>query len=241
LEETIMAAPQFQRSVHPADVDYEIAEEEEYYVTRPHTSVRRYRQPVQRDTLDDYTPRQTSFIQRRKPVVGMPASGGITSKAVDPSPVTPLPRIQRKRPPWLALALGMMLTLALVICFNAFSSWWQLHQEDATYGMPRTYQTNAVVGHQDSANKPSHFIFLNLNGRVVIVEFPGGDTTHSLIYSGPTLFGSGGNLVPVTGEFRDVNGDGRLDMVVHVQDQTIIFINDGGKFRASQPGEHFNL
>lgn len=236
-----MAAPQFQRRAHPADVDYEIAEEEEYYVTRPHTSVRRYRQPVQRDTLDDYAPKPTSFIQRRRPASGIAASGGITSKAIDPSPVTPLPRVHQRRPPWLALAIGMLLALALVVCFNAFGSWWQQHQEDAAYGMPRTYQINAVVGHQDSASKPSHFIFLNLNGRVAIIEFPGGDTTHALIYSGPTLFGSDGNLIPVTGEFRDVNRDGRLDMVVHVQNQTIIFINDGSKFRALQPGEHFNL
>src|SRR2546422_5083199 len=39
-----------------------------------------------------------------------------------------------------------------------------------------------------SAN-PSHFIFLNLNRHVVIVELPGGDSPHSRIYNGPTLFG----------------------------------------------------
>ncbi len=235
-----MATPQSRKGLQPADVDYEVAEEDEYYVTRPHTSVRRYRQPVQRDTMDDYAPEQAAFIQRRRAGNPRPVGSGITSTAIDPS-VTQVPRPRRKRAPWIALALGMLLTLALVVGFNAFGSWWQLHQEDATYGMPRTYQTNAVVGHQDSASKPSHFIFMNMNGHVVIIEFPGGDAVHAIIYTGPTLFGSGGDLIPVTGEFRDVNGDGRLDLIVHVQDQTIVFINDGSKFRALQPGEHVNL
>lgn len=236
-----MAAPQFRKEAHLADVDYEIAEEDEYYVTRPHTSVRRYRQPVQRDTMDDCSPEQTAFLQRRRASSVTPAGSGITSKALDPQAHTSLPRVRRKRTPWLALTLGMFLTLALVVGFNTFGSWWQLHQEDVTYGMPRTYQVDAVVGHQDSASKPSHFIFMNLNGRVLAIEFPGGDATHAVVYTGPTLFGSGGNLIPVTGSFRDVNGDGRLDMLVHVQDQTIVFLNDGSKFRSLQPGEHVTI
>jgi hypothetical protein len=234
-----MATPQIRKGMQPADVDYEIAEEEEYYTTRPHTSARRYKQPVQRDTMDDYAPEQTAFIQRRR--AASAGSGGMTSKALDPRITEERSHTRRKRAPWLALALGMLLTLCLVVGFNAFGSWWQLHQEDATYGMPRTYQANAVVGHQDSASKPSHFIFLNMNSHVVVIEFPGGDASHAIIYTGPTLFGSGGDLIPVTGEFRDVNQDGRPDLVVHVQDQTIVFINDGSKFRPLQPGEHVTL
>jgi hypothetical protein len=236
-----MAAPQIRRGPQRADVDYEIAEEDEYYVTRPHTSVRRYRQPVRRDTTDDYATGQTAFVQRRRASSGTSVGNGIASKALDPLPHTQPPHARRRRAPWLALALGMLLTLCLVVGFNAFGSWWQLHQEDAAYGMPRTYQTNAVVGHQDSASKPSHFLFMNMNSHIIVIEFPGGDATHAVIYTGPTLFGSGGNLIPVTGEFRDVNGDGLPDMLVHVQDQTIVFINTGSKFRALQPGEHVSL
>lgn len=235
-----MATPQIRKGSHPADVDYEIADEDEYYVTRPHTSVRRYRQPVQRDTMDDYAPEQTAFTQRRRASSAAPA-GGIVSRALEPLPVRQVTRPRRKRAPWLALTLGMLLTIGLVVCFNAFGSWWQLHQEDATYGMPRTSQKDAIVGHQDGPGKPSHFIFMNMQSHIVAIEFPGGDPSHAIIYTGPTLFGSGGDLIPVTGEFRDVNGDGRLDMLLHVQDQTIVFLNDGTKFRTLQPGEHVNL
>ena len=42
-----------QASKFSQESDYEIEEDEEFYVTRPHSSVRRYNQPVQRDTLDD--------------------------------------------------------------------------------------------------------------------------------------------------------------------------------------------
>ncbi len=31
---------------------------------------------------------------------------------------------------------------------------------------PRTFQVDAVVGHNDSATNPSHFIAMNLNGRI---------------------------------------------------------------------------
>ncbi|HEX7736671.1 MAG TPA: hypothetical protein VF458_17620 [Ktedonobacteraceae bacterium] len=236
-----MATPQIRKGAHPADVDYEIADEDEYYVTRPHTSARRYQQPVQRDTMDDYSPEQTAFIQRRRASSSTSAGGGMTSKALEPLPARKLARPRRRRAPWLALTLGMILTICLVAGFNAFGSWWQQHQDDANYGMPRTSQQDAIVGHQDGAGKPSHFLFMNMKSHVIVIEFPGGDPSRAIIYTGPALFGSGGDLIPVTGEFRDVNGDGKLDMLVHVQDQTIVFINDGTKFRPLQPGEHVNL
>lgn len=234
-----MAASQIRRGAQVNNVDCDIAEEEEYYVTRPHTSVRRYKQPTQRDTLDDYAPEQAAFIQRRRASSIASTGGAVISKAVDP--LRTANHRGRRRVPWPALIMGMLLMMGLVVGLRAFGSWWQTHQDDSTYGRPRTYQLDAVVGHLDGANHTSHFIFMNLNRHVVILEFPGGDTTHALIYTGPTLFGDGGDLLPVTGEFKDVNGDGRPDMIVHIQDQTIVFINDGTKFRPLQPGEHVSI
>jgi len=148
--------------------------------------------------------------------------------------------LRNKRNALVAIIVGMLLMSLLVYAISAFGSWWQIHQDDVTYGRPRTFQMDAVVGHGDSAANPSHFIFLNLNRHVIIIELPGGDATRSRIYNGPTLFGDGQDLTPVTAEFRDVNGDGKLDMIVHIQDQTLIFINDGTQFRPLQPGEHVN-
>lgn len=234
-----MATQQARRRSQAVDVDWDIAEEEEYYVTRPHTSVRRYKQPVQRDTLDDDAPGQATVVPRRRASSMTPAKGAVTSKAIDPP--RNIARPARKRPPWLALGVGMICMLGLFMGFRVFASWWQVHQDDATYGRPRTYQVNAIVGHQDGASRQSHFIFMNLNSHVIIVEFPGGDAAHAVVYTGPTLFGDGSDLVPVTGEFKDINGDGRPDMLVHIQDQTLVFINDGTKFRPLQPGEHVSV
>jgi hypothetical protein len=219
--------------------EYELEEDEEYYVTRPHSSVRRYNQPPQRDTHDDADILKGEPVhQRRSNVKPYPGSGKLSPAA------TPSRRQawrQDKRFPVIAVIVGMLLMAALFVMLSAFSSWWQIHQDDVTYGRPRTYQVDAVVGHNDSPANPSHFIFLNLNRHVVIIELPGGDSSHARIYNGPTLFGDGQNLTPVTGEFRDVNGDGKPDMIVHIQDQRLVFINDGTQFVPLQPGQQVHI
>ncbi|HET9920018.1 MAG TPA: hypothetical protein VFQ30_09285, partial [Ktedonobacteraceae bacterium] len=110
------------------------------------------------------------------------------------------------------------------------ANWWQVTQDDWHYGRPRTYQVDQVVGHNDSAQKPSHFIAINLNRQVEVIEFPGGDATKAKIYIGPLLVGPGQYLAPVTLSFQDVNGDGKIDMIVNVQDSHFIFLNNGTSF-----------
>jgi len=221
------------------EFDYELEEDEEYYVTRPHTSARRYNQPPQRDTLDDVNVLKGAFIHPRRSIVSPSTDSGVVPNAITP----PWSQEWRrsKRFPLLAIIMGMLVMVVLVVALSAFGSWWQVHQDDATYGRPRTFQMDTVVGHADSATNPSHFMFVNLNRHVVIIELPGGDTTHARIYNGPTLFGDGQDLTPITAEFRDVNGDGKPDMIVHIQDQRLVFINDGTQFRPQQPGEHVNV
>lgn len=143
---------------------------------------------------------------------------------------------------WLFYLGLVLLTMTLAWwALTAASNWWQVTANDWQYGRPRTYQTDAVVGHDDSAQNPSHFIALNLNGHIQVIEFPGGDPTKAKIYIGPVLKGAGQDLTPVTLEFKDVNSDGKPDMIVKVQDSRFVFINDNGTFRTLRPGEivHF--
>ena len=135
----------------------------------------------------------------------------------------------------------MIVMLALWVLGNLAVNWWNVTQDDWHYGRPRTFQIDAVVGHNDSPANPSHFIALNLNRHTLIIEFPGCDATKAKDYLGPTLFGDGQNLTPVTLSFKDVNGDGKPDMLIHIQDQTIVFLNDGSQFRPLKPGEHLSL
>jgi hypothetical protein len=219
--------------------EYELEEDEEYYVTRPHSSVRRYNKPVQRDTLDDVDISSGKPVQQRRAHTNpYPDSSKLSH---DEASSWKQNWRHDKRFPIIAVIVGMLLMAAIFLTVNSLGSWWQIHQDDVTYGRPRTYQVDAVVGHNDSLSNPSHFIFLNLNRHVEIIELPGGDTTHARIYTGPTLFGNGQDLTPVTGVFKDVNGDGKLDLIVHIQDQVLVYINDGTQFVPQQPGQQVHL
>ena len=141
----------------------------------------------------------------------------------------------KRRVHWVfVLWIGMLLMLALYLLWIWGSSWWSAHQLYATYGFPRTFQVDEVVGHSDSTDHPTHFLFLNLNGHVLIIELPGGDSSHAKIYSGPQIFADDPTSVPVTGEFRDVNGDGKVDLIVHIGQEQIIYLNDGTQFKPQQ-------
>jgi len=64
------------------------------------------------------------------------------------------------------LGIGMIAMLALWALLTLAVSWWSVKWDDIQYGRPRTFQVDAVVGHNDSATNPSHFIAMNLNGRI---------------------------------------------------------------------------
>src|SRR6266571_2663180 len=132
----------------------------------------------------------------------------------------------------LILGIGMALMLGLYLGLTWAANWWTNHQLDTSYGFPRTYQTDAVVYPGDSAEHPSHYIFLNLSGTVQVIEFPHGDSSHARIYKGPVLLSDNAALIPVTGEFRTVNG--KVEMLIHVQDQVVVYVNDGTQFRPAQ-------
>jgi hypothetical protein len=186
--------------------DYELEEDDAYYETRLPTSARRYTQPRQH------------VIQRGNKRIVIHN---------EPPP--------RRNIHWsFILGLGMLTMLGLWVGSSALLNWWSNHQLDSTYGMPRTYQTDQVVGHSDSTDHPTHFIAVNLNARITIIEIPGGDSSHARIYSGPTLFSDSGDTIPVTLEFYDMNGDGKVDMIVHVGDQKFIYLNDGTQFKPQQ-------
>ena len=152
----------------------------------------------------------------------------------------PLPtrRLRRSRLPGrLLLGVGVLLIIMMAGWFSlsAFTFWWQIHQDDTTYGRPRTYQVDAVVGHNgDDAQHPSHFIAMNLKRHVIVIELPAGDPGKAVIYSAGTLLGDGQDLTPVTLTFEDRNGDGKPDLNIHIGDQVVVFLNTGQQFVTAQ-------
>ena len=141
----------------------------------------------------------------------------------------------------------MIAMLGVWVLGSSLLAWGSFEYNNYVYGTPRTYQTDAVVGHGgDSLQHPSHFVAINLNRQAIIIELMAGDPAQSIDYVVPYyILGSGGDLTPVTVSFRDVTGDGKLDMLVDIhlspQDQTFPFINDGTKFRAPNANDKIHL
>ncbi len=123
----------------------------------------------------------------------------------------------------------MLLALALVVLGHIALNWISVTEDDLHYGRPRTYQVDAFVGHE-TAGVPSHFIALNLHGRIEVIEFPGGDGTHARIFLGPQLYGDNTDLVPVTLSFVDSRHDHHPDMLLMFGQSRLVFRNEQGTF-----------
>ena len=154
----------------------------------------------------------------------------------------------RKNIHWFVpLGVGMLAMLAVWITGSWALAWGLQRYDDIRYGNPRTYQIDAVVGHNnDSKEKPSHFIATNYKRQAVVIEYMGGDPAKSVSYLAPIyIAGDNGDLAPITLEFRDVNGDRKVDMIIHIhlsnQDQISVFINDGTRFRPATGNDKIHI
>ena len=141
-----------------------------------------------------------------------------------------------------AMVAGAALSLlALYVVASMAVEWVQIKLDDLQYGRPRTMQMDAYVGHSEAEGIPSHFIAMNLNRRVTILELPGGDSTKVTTIVGPYLFGHGEDLTPVQLNARDVNGDGSADLIVSVKNEQLVYLNDGTSFKLITPEERAAL
>ncbi len=151
------------------------------------------------------------------------------SHRVLPFPFPALSQDQRYQ--LLLVGAGMLVPLLLVVLGNLGSIYLSSTWDDLHYGRPRTFQIDAFVGHE-KGGMPSHFIALNLAGRVEVIELPGGDVTQVHTYLGPQLVGPGADLIPVTVSFIDVRDDHQPDMVVQFHNIQILFRNALGTFHS---------
>ncbi len=138
------------------------------------------------------------------------------------------------------LRIGGFILLSVVL-LNLALVRGQTWIDDVRYGRPRTMQLSEYVGHNERPGQPSHFIAMNLNRRVVVIELPGGDSSKALTLQGPYLFGAHEDLTPVTLRVDDVNQDNRGDLVIAVKNEEIIYINAGNSFRLISDDERQQL
>src|SRR5258708_3081603 len=110
------------------------------------------------------------YVHTSLPPEGIPARAHASRATEAPEYQPILRKNPRRRVHWLFF-VGVVFFVMLIgwVGLNAFGAWWQIHQNDSTYGRPRTYQTDAVVGHTDSAEHPTHFMVVNPNRHTIII------------------------------------------------------------------------
>jgi hypothetical protein len=221
------------RSSRVVTNEYDLEEDEAYYVTRPHTSARRY------DLIQDQVIQQGN--KRYHIRHGSPPAQSRQQYQQQPRQRQEYVEEEEERRrsrrvhfhPLVFIGFFLFAMIGGYIALSAIGQGWQKQQDDWTYGQMRTYQTDAVVGHSDSSTNPSHFIALNLRGQIIIIELPGGNAAKARSYTVTTIQGNEGNP-PVKVSFQDINADGKLDMIITIGDPgssfTIMLFNDGTQF-----------
>jgi hypothetical protein len=185
----------------------------------------------QRKDEDDRT-------QRTQPATRHSSTASNSTSHISRSRPAPAKReVTWQAHPLFYLGIGMLAMLMLWVILSAATGWLTTTLDTMRYGYPRTFQTDAWVGHNAQTGQPSHFIAINLNRHIEVIELPGGDAAHAHIYIGPQLYSPHDDLVPVTLSFVDVNGDHKPDMLINFQGSRVVFINDGTGFRPLLPSE----
>ena len=146
----------------------------------------------------------------------------------------PIPK-RRQGMHWLFYAgvafMGITLTIMVTIIVPPLFQRWN---DDRVYGFPRTYQVDENVGHGTPKTPMSHFIFLNNKGEIEVTEISGDpEKPNPHLYVVTRVTGDMAAYYPVTASFVDVNGDGKVDIEITVNNTLFILYNDGTEFKQS--------
>jgi hypothetical protein len=148
---------------------------------------------------------------------------------------------QRDTSPLTRITFLLIGGILLYLLVSTSVHWGRVLLDDLRYGRPRTTHLQGFVGHAEASGQPSHFIALNLNRQVVVLELPGGDPTQVRSLPGPYLFGADEDLTPVHLALNDVDGDGANDLLINVRNEQLVYLNKDGNFRLPSPEERQQL
>lgn len=131
--------------------------------------------------------------------------------------------------------------LVLYLVISTLVAWGSVRLDDLRYGRPRTTHLEGFVGHEAATGQPTHFIALNLNRQIVVLELPGGDPAQVRSLPGPYLFGANEDLTPVQLALYDIDGDGAKDLFINIRNEQLVYLNKDGTFRLPKPEERQQL
>ena len=120
--------------------------------------------------------------------------------------------------------------LTIYFAVTTLYQWGSVQLADVQYGATRTFHADAFVGINDNATQPTHFVAMNVNHHIVIMQIPAGDTSKTRIINGPALTGANAANIPVLLNFRDTNNDTRVDMIVTAAGQSYVYLNRVDQF-----------
>ena len=187
-------------------------------------SALRHRPIGTKQTTIPITPR-SSRLQKKKPETHITGNTPLPASKAASKPE------QHEHVHWLVpIGLSMTATIVLIWMLQMVLAWGTTTYNDLRFGRPRTFQVDVVVGHNDSVAHPTHFTAMNLGGHIQILELPGGDASHARMIVGPTLSGDGADLVPVTLQFVDRQGNHHPDMLIHSGTLELWLKNQNGTF-----------
>ncbi len=134
--------------------------------------------------------------------------------------------------PMFYIGICLVIMVVFLTAYTLIPPALQKWSDDRIYGFPRTFQTDANVGH----GGVEHFIALNNRGTIEVLEIPSypSQTNQTRLYIIVRLTNQGADLVPATLSFPDINGDGKPDMQVTVVDgsnpSVWVLFNNGTTF-----------
>lgn len=179
---------------------------------------------------------------QQSPALRQPTQPRVSTKRPSQHIAAKSPKPQRQFHWLVPTGITMMITIACYLLLYVLWTGGRGIYNDLAYGTTtRTSHLEAVVGDHDSATSPTHFAAMNLHGNIDVVEFPGGDVTHAKVFPGPHLLWSNADKAVVTLEVKDVNGDQKPDIIVHVQGDTdLLFRQTTANFVLHNTGSGFS-
>ncbi len=206
---------------------------------RPSNRLAPVKQPTQqstqqREAIKQPTQQSTAIRQSTQPRV--------STKRPSQQMIATRPKPQRQFHWLVPTGITLMITIACyLLLYGAWTSGRGLYNDWAYGATTRTSHLEAVVGDHDTVTSPTHFVVMNLHGTISVVELPGGDITHAKVFPGPHLLWSNADKAVVTLEVKDVNGDSKPDIIVHVQGDTdLLFRQTSANFVLRNNGSGFS-
>ncbi len=202
--------------MHPEDYPYITTNSNRYHAPATATYFE-----IDEDGEEVYTRPQTRTSTRRYDLAPYTKSERRTEELQRPG-----------KHPLFYIGICLVILVVFLTAYTLIPPALQKWHDDSTYGYPRTFQTDANVGHGGT----EHFLALNNHGTIEVVEIPTdpSKTNQPRLYIIVRLTNQGADLVTATLSFPDINGDGKPDIQVTVVDgsnpSVWILFNNGTTF-----------